>query len=62
MYELSIFGVKMAYVRYKLSDGLHQILKEVCKKLGMKESELSRQAVMEYLKSLSVISQKVKEK
>ena len=52
----------MAYVRYKLSEGLHAILKEVCKKLGMKESELSRQALIEYLKSISVISEKVKEK
>lgn len=52
----------MAYVRYKLSEELHKIFKEVCKKIGMKESELSRQALMEYLKSLSVISEKVKEK
>ncbi len=52
----------MAYVRYKLSENLHKILKEVCGKLGMKESELSRQALMEYLKSLSIISEKIKEK
>ncbi len=51
----------MAYVRYKLPDGVHEVLKEVCKKLGMKESELSRQAIIEYLKSMSVISAKVKE-
>ncbi len=51
----------MAYVRYKLSDDLHKILKEVCKKLGLKESELSRQALIEYLRSLSVLSEKVKE-
>ena len=52
----------MAYVRYKLSEGLHVILKEVCKKLGMKESELSRQALIEYLRSISAISEKIKEK
>lgn len=52
----------MAYVRYKLSEEMHKILKEVCKKIGMKESELSRQAVIEYLKSLSILSEKVKEK
>lgn len=54
--------IKMAYVRYKLSEDLHKILKEVCKKLGMKESELSRQALIEYLRSLSVLSEKVREK
>jgi len=52
----------MAYVRYKVSEEMHKILKEVCKKIGMKESELSRQAVIEYLKSLSILSEKVKEK
>ena len=52
----------MAYVRYKLSENLHKILKETCKKLGMKESELSRQAIIEYLKSLSALSEKIKEK
>ncbi len=57
-----ILCIKMAYVRYKLSDDLHKILKDVCKKLGLKESELSRQALLEYLKSLSILSEKVKEK
>lgn len=52
----------MAYVRYKLSEDLHKILKDVCKKLGMKESELSRQALIEYLRSLSVLSEKLREK
>ncbi len=52
----------MAYVRYKLSENLHKILKDVCKKLGMKESELSRQAIMEYLKSLSVLTEEIKKK
>jgi hypothetical protein len=52
----------MAYIRYKVSEELHKIIKEVCKKLGMKESELSRQAVMEYLKSLSVFNERIKRK
>lgn len=50
----------MGYIRYKLPDKTHEILKKVCKKLGTKESEISRLALMEYLKSLSVISEKVK--
>ena len=52
----------MGYVRYKISDKTEKILEDVCKKLGMKKSELSRLALMEYLKSLSIMSQKVKEK
>lgn len=52
----------MAYVRYKLSDNIHKILKNVCKDLGMKESEISRIALMDYLKSLSVLSESVKKK
>ncbi len=51
----------MGYIRYKLSDETEAILEEVCDKLGMKKSEISRIALMEYLKSLSVVSQKVKE-
>jgi hypothetical protein len=50
----------MGYVRYKLPNETHEILKRVCKRLGMKESEISRIALMEYLKSLSVLSEKVK--
>jgi hypothetical protein len=49
----------MAYVRYKLSDDTHKILKKVCDRLGMKESEISRIALLEYLKSLSVLSNEV---
>ena len=52
----------MAYVRYKLPENLHKILKEVCKKLGMKESELSRQAIIEYLKSLSALNDEIKKR
>ncbi|MBI4896382.1 MAG: hypothetical protein HY832_02440 [Candidatus Aenigmarchaeota archaeon] len=51
----------MGYVRYKLSDDMHGMVKKVCKNLGMKESELSRIAVMEYLKSLGVFSDRVKQ-
>ncbi len=50
----------MAYVRFKLSDDTHRILRNVCNKLGMKESEISRIALIEYLKSLSVLSAEVK--
>ena len=50
----------MAYVRFKLSDDTHRILKKVCDRLGMKESEISRIALIEYLKSLSVLSHEVK--
>lgn len=50
----------MGYVRYKLPDGTHRILKGVCERLDMKESEVSRIALMEYLKSLGVLSEKMK--
>jgi len=52
----------MAYVRYKLSEETHRILKSVSKRLGMKESELSRIALMEYFKSLGILSERVKRK
>ncbi len=42
----------MAYIRYKVTDELHKTVKEICKKIGIKESELSRQSLIEYLKSL----------
>ncbi len=50
----------MAYVRYKLPEETHKMLRKVCKKLGMKESEISRIALIEYLKSLGLLSEKVK--
>lgn len=50
----------MGYIRYKLPEGTHEILKRVCEKLDMKESELSRIALMEYLKSLGVLSERMK--
>ncbi len=52
----------MGYIRYKLSDETHEILKKVCDRLGMKESEISRIALMEYLKSIGVISERVKKR
>lgn len=50
----------MGYIRYKLPDRTHIILKGVCEKLDMKESEVSRIALMEYLKSLGVLTENVK--
>ena len=44
----------MAYIKYKVSDELHKTIKEVCKKIGFKESELSRTALIEYFKSMGV--------
>ena len=52
----------MAYVRYKLPDETHKMLKKVSARLGMKESEISRIALMEYLKSLGVLNERVKKK
>ena len=48
----------MAYIKYKVSDELHKTIKELCKKIGLKESELSRQALIEYLKEMNVFSKK----
>jgi len=50
----------MGYVRYKLPNETHDILRKVSRRLGMKESEISRLALMEYLRSLSVLSERVK--
>ena len=44
----------MAYIRYKVSEELHKQIKDICKKIGIKESEISRQALIEYMKSLGV--------
>ncbi len=52
----------MAYVRYKLSKEMHATLKEMAKKLGMKESEISRLALIEYMKSLGILHEKVGKK
>jgi len=49
----------MGYVRYKLSEETHGILKKVSRQLGMKESELSRIALVEYLRSLDVLTDRV---
>ncbi len=50
----------MGYIRYKLSNESHDMLKRVSKQLGMKESEISRLALMEYMKSLGVLSERVR--
>jgi len=49
----------MGYVRYKLSNETHDMLRRVSRQLGMKESELSRVALMEYLRSLGILSERV---
>ena len=38
---------------------MHGELKAMAKKLGMKESEISRIALVEYMKSLGVLEKKV---
>ena len=48
----------MAYIKYKVSEELHKTIKELCKKIGLKESELSRQALIEYLKEMNVFNKK----
>lgn len=50
----------MGYIRYKLPERTHIILKSVCEKLDMRESEVSRIALMEYLKSLGVLSERMR--
>lgn len=53
-------GESMAYVRYKLPEPTHKTMRHVCAKLGMKESELSRMAIIEYMRSLGVLSDRVR--
>ncbi len=50
----------MGYVRYKLPEETHDILRRMSRKLGLKESEISRLALIEYLKSLGLITESVK--
>ena len=52
----------MGYIRYKLSDESHEILRKVSQRLGMKESEISRLALMEYMKSLGILSERVRKR
>ena len=52
----------MAYIRFKVSEEMHKTIREICKKLGVKESELSRTALMEYLRSIGAFSEKIKKK
>ncbi len=49
----------MGYIRYKVPEEMHQIMKGVCEKLGLKESEMSRIALYEYLKSIRAIERGV---
>ncbi len=51
--------IYLAYVRYKLSSEMHTELKNMAKKLGMKESEISRLALIEYMKSFGILHEKV---
>jgi len=48
----------MAYIKYKVTDELHKTIRDICKKIGLKESELSRTAIVEYLKSLGAFNKK----
>ncbi|MBL7147717.1 MAG: hypothetical protein ISS82_02730 [Nanoarchaeota archaeon] len=48
----------MAYIRYKVTEELHRTIKAICKKIGLKESEISRTALIEYLKSLGAFDKK----
>jgi predicted DNA-binding protein len=52
----------MGYIRFKLPDEIEEILDKLSTKLGMKKSEITRIAVIDYLKSISMISEKAKEK
>ena len=52
----------MGEVRFKTTRQEDEIIDNVCQKMGWKRADLGRQALNEYLKSLSVISQRVKEK
>ena len=51
----------MAEIRFQTRKGEDEIINEVCKKMGWKRADLGRQAVLEYLKSLSVIARKIKQ-
>lgn len=51
----------MGEIRFYTRDGEDEIINTVCKKMGWKKSELGKLALREYLKSLSVISKRVKE-
>ena len=46
-------------VKVVLSRQQHEILKEVARRLGISESETMRTALMEYAKSLSIITEYV---
>ncbi len=48
----------MAYIKYKVTDELHSNIRALCKKMGIKESELSRVALIEYMKELGSFNRK----
>lgn len=50
---------RMGYVRYKLPEQTHEMLRRMSSRFGMKESEVSRIALMEYMRSLGVLSERV---
>ena len=52
----------IAYIRFKVGDEMHKTIKEVCASLGLKESELSRVALLEYLRSMNVFEAKIRGK
>jgi hypothetical protein len=52
----------IAYIRFKVGDEMHKTIKEVCARLGLKESELSRVALLEYLRSMNVFEAKIRGK
>ncbi|HLD85527.1 MAG TPA: hypothetical protein VI968_03135 [archaeon] len=52
----------MAYVRYKLPEKTHDMLKRMSRKTGLRESELSRIALIEYMRSIGMVSDRVRKK
>jgi len=49
-------------VKVYLSREQKKLLERICSSLGMDESEVLRQAFMEYAKSISLITERVHEK
>lgn len=47
------------FVKVYLSQTQIRILKKICEKLGIQESELLRQTFMEYAKSVSLVTEAV---
>ena len=53
---------KKQIVKVILSKEQREILKEIARKLGLSESEVMRIILMEYAKSISIITEKMHEK